>query len=67
MQGIRYFNEANIRASLIGLEIGRAPRLGAIFESIQLANESCSASRADESNLSESVEHEVGSHGAATP
>ena len=40
IRGNRHFDEANIRASLSRLQIGRAPRLGAISESIQLANES---------------------------
>ena len=40
IKGNQHFDEANIRASLTRLEIGRAPRLGAISESIQLANES---------------------------
>ncbi|MDW5444501.1 ShlB/FhaC/HecB family hemolysin secretion/activation protein [Polaromonas sp. SM01] len=40
VKGNQHFDEANIRASLSRLEIGRAPRLGAISESIQLANES---------------------------
>ncbi|MFI5447004.1 ShlB/FhaC/HecB family hemolysin secretion/activation protein [Polaromonas sp. UC242_47] len=40
VKGNQHFDEANIRASLTRLEIGRAPRLGAISESIQLANES---------------------------
>ena len=40
IRGNNHFDEANIRASLSRLEIGHAPRLGAISESIQLANES---------------------------
>ncbi len=40
IKGNQHFDEANIRASLTRLEIGRPPRLSAISESIQLANES---------------------------
>ncbi len=40
VRGNRHFDEANIRASLTRLQIGRAPMLGAVSESIQLANES---------------------------
>jgi hemolysin activation/secretion protein len=40
VRGNRHFDEANIRASLARLQLGRAPRLSAISESIQLANES---------------------------
>jgi len=38
--GNQHFDEANIRASLVRLRVGRSPSLGAISESIQLANES---------------------------
>jgi hemolysin activation/secretion protein len=38
--GNQHFDEANIRASLARLQTGHPPRLGAISESIQLANES---------------------------
>lgn len=38
--GNQHFDEANIRASLVRLQVGQAPSLGAISESIQLANES---------------------------
>ncbi|MFS2035317.1 ShlB/FhaC/HecB family hemolysin secretion/activation protein [Polaromonas sp. CT11-55] len=38
--GNQHFDEANIRASLVRLQVGRSPSLGAISESIQLANES---------------------------
>jgi hemolysin activation/secretion protein len=40
ISGNEHFDEANIRASLVRLQVGRTPRLGAISESIQLANES---------------------------
>ena len=38
--GNQHFDEANIRASLVRLQVGRSPSLAAISESIQLANES---------------------------
>jgi len=40
ISGNQHFDEANIRASLVRLQVGRTPSLGAISESIQLANES---------------------------
>jgi hemolysin activation/secretion protein len=40
ISGNEHFDEANIRASLVRLQVGRTPSLGAISESIQLANES---------------------------